>query len=826
MGKIIKKAGILCGVFIAALVIFFAFEKNTSEKSDTVYTSMEEATLPVVYTDMYNSEMNVLHGYLQEMDRVAGDDALTILPADRKLGLRIADYGESVLAVRYEIRSMDLQRLVERTEVENWEESSGSTNVVLPIQNLLTKDKQYLLHLFVETEQHGVINYYTRIMWTDNENIGQMVDFARDFSTRTFDYEQARPLTTYLESSSTEDDSSLGHVTIRSSYNQITWAGLDMQLEGSIQLTLKEVDGIMGNVQADYTASRVNEDGNKEYYEVSDNFTMKWSPQRIYLMDFERTTNQIFDGDKYLFSGKRILLGIGNEENITVRKSGNGNILAFRANRDLWSYNQEKKEAVRIFSFRSGNDDSPRSQYDQHDIRIISVSDNGDIDFLVYGYMNRGKHEGMMGISMYRYKYEGNTINESFFLPVTSSFDSLSSDIGQLACLGGTEMLYFYLNHAIYGIDLNSKEYIVVADSLDEHGFAVSQDGKRVAWQDGADLYQSELIHLMDLQTGQKVEITNSEGAVMRALGFVNNDFIYGLANKDDLWTVHGRVETLPMYALEIIDDKMEILTRYEKSGRYLSSVVVEDGRIHMDRLTKSGDGDYIKTDKDTIVCNEEVKDQSMDGIGWYASPERRQLYFVQLSSEIKNSRSVKVSTPKQISGENAEHLVIQQNNPSSKLRFYAYGAGQLLGVTDDFAEAVQLSYDKMGFVTDSNHQILWDRINRNPAKTIRDPKTAAYKLTSRLGEITSSQAFEDVLILDARGCSLNQILYFIDKGCPVAAYRDDGGYLLLYGYDQYNVSVYDPVTEETYKMGLGDGNTYFQSMNNDFICGLSVDKN
>ena len=92
MGKIIKKAGILCGVFIAALVIFFAFEKNTSEKSDTVYTSMEEATLPVVYTDMYNSEMNVLHGYLQEMDRVDGDDALTILPADRKLGRKLRKY--------------------------------------------------------------------------------------------------------------------------------------------------------------------------------------------------------------------------------------------------------------------------------------------------------------------------------------------------------------------------------------------------------------------------------------------------------------------------------------------------------------------------------------------------------------------------------------------------------------------------------------------------------------------------------------------------------------------------------------------------------------
>lgn len=825
MGKIVKKVGILCGVFIAALIIFFAFEKNTSEKSNTVYTSMEEATLPVVYTDMFDSEMNVLHGYLQEMDQTAADNSLTILPSDRNLKLRIADYGESVLAVHYEIRSMDLQRLVERTDIENWEESAGSTNIVLPIQNLLTKDRQYFLHLFVETEQHGVINYYTRIMWTDNENIGQMADFARDFSTRTFDYDQARTLTTYLESSSTEDESSLGHVTIRSSFNQITWAGLDMKLEGSIQLTLKEIDGIMGNVQADYIASHEDEDGNKEYYEVSDNFTMKWSPQRIYLMDFERNTNQIFNGEKSLFSGKRILLGIGNQENITVRKSADGNILAFRVNKDLWSYNQEKKEAVRIFSFRSGNDDSPRSQYDQHDVSIVSVSDTGDMDFLVYGYMNRGKHEGMMGISMYRYKYEGNTIDESFFIPVTASFESLSSDINRLTFLGGTEMLYFYLNHTIYGVDLNSKEYMVVADSLEEGGFAVSQDGKRVAWQDGTNLYQSELIHLMDLETGQKVEITNLEGAVMRTLGFVNNDFIYGLAKEEDLWTVHGRVESLPMYALEIIDDKMELQTRYEKSGRYLCSVVVEEGRIHMDRLVKSGDGGYIKSDQDTIVCNEEVKDQSLDGIGWYASPERRQLYFVQLDSDIKNSKGIKVSAPKQISGETSENLVLQQGNSNEKLRFYAYGAGRLLGVTDDFSEAVQLSYGKMGYVTDGSHQILWDRINRNPMKTIRDPKTAAYKLTSRLSEITSRQEYEDIIILDARGCSLNQVLYFIDQGCPVVAYQNDGSYLLLYGYDQYNVSVYDPVTESISKMGLGDGNTYFQNMNNDFICGLVVDK-
>ena len=821
MGKMIKKTAILCGIFVAALVLIFVFERETTEKSDTVYTAMEEATLPVVYTGLFHSEENALYGYIQEMDQTAANHTLTILPSDRKLKVRVAGYGESVLALHYEVRSLDLTRLVERTDVESWENEKNGITAYLPIQNLLTKEEQYLLHITIETEQHGMIHYYTRIMWTDNENIEQMVAFARDFSTKTFDYDQARSLTTYLESNSMEDDSSLSHVTIRSSYNQITWAGLDMKLEGSMQVTLREVDGIMANVQVDYIASREDGSGGEEFYEVGDNFTMKWSPQRIYLMDFVRTVNQIFEGEHTLFSGKRILLGIENQENITVRQSPNGQNLVFCVNRDLWSYRQDKQEAVRIFSFRSGKDDSLRSGYAKHDVKIISAADNGDVDFLVYGYMNRGKHEGMVGISMYRYKAGENTIEESFFLPVSVTFEKLASDIEKLAYLGGTEMLYFYLNDTIYGVDLNSKEYMVVADGLSEGSFAVSQDSRRVAWQDGSGLYQSEMIHLMDLQTGQKVEIRNQEGAVMRTLGFVNNDFIYGLAKQTDLWIIHGRTETLPMYAVEIVDENTELETRYEKSGRYLANVTVEDGRIHMDRLSKTGENSFELFDKDTIVCNEEVKNPDLEGIGWYASPERRLLYFVQLSQEIKNSRSIKITTPKRILVEGAENLMIQQNAQKKNLEFCAYGGGRLLGVTESFQEAVALSYDKMGYVTDGNHRILWDRINRSSAKTIRNPKTAAYRMTNRLGELEGSTEFEDILILDARGCTLNQMLYFIDQGCPVAAYKDDGGYLLLYGYDQYNVSVYDPVTENTFKMGLGDGAAYFQNMDNDFVCGI-----
>ena len=40
---------------------------------------------------------------------------------------------------------------------------------------------------------------------------------------------------------------------------------------------------------------------------------------------------------------------------------------------------------------------------------------------------------------------------------------------------------------------------------------------------------------------------------------------------------------------------------------------------------------------------------------------------------------------------------------------------------------------------------------------------------------------------------------------------------------DKYNVTIYDPQTQETRKMGLGDATEYFNNLQNDFLCALSV---
>ena len=72
-------------------------------------------------------------------------------------------------------------------------------------------------------------------------------------------YEQAKELTTYLETSSAEDNSSFGTATIRSSFSHLIWGDLGMQPAGQVQVTLKELDGIMSCVQLSYLAERKND---------------------------------------------------------------------------------------------------------------------------------------------------------------------------------------------------------------------------------------------------------------------------------------------------------------------------------------------------------------------------------------------------------------------------------------------------------------------------------------------------------------------------------------------------------------------------------------
>lgn len=844
MKKISKKVWMIMMAVIAAAALSVAAVTVLKDKKqeNAAYTPIEDGNIPVAYMEMGGRQMNRLHGFLEDRREWADRGNLTVLPDNRKLTVDFYNLDSRITGIQYEIRSMEDESLIERTIVKDWHQDEGAAEAVtiLPIQNLIDKDEEYILTLAIATEHQPEIYYYTRIVWTDDAYVEPMLQMAETFSDNTFHYENASDLTTYLETDPAADNSSLGRVTLKNSFDQITWGNLSLEKTGNVEMELKELQGNMATLCLNYVAASVPKEEtdseeaekeqksseNREYYDITESFTMRWSAQRIYMMDYERTMNQIFDGSSDLYSGKRIMLGISDGSGIQELRSPNGGYQAFAVNKELWLYSRADNQSTRVFSFRQSETDEMANLQD-YGIKLLSAGDDGTVDFLVNGYMSRGSHEGSVGVSLWRYEKGTNTLTERLYLPANESSEELLMGMDSLSCLSGSGTLYLLMGNTVYSVDTASHQAKALAEGMTEENFAVSPRQERIAWQDGEELHNSSAVHILDLETGKDAQIKAPEGSSIRLLGFVGEDLVYGLAEENSSVKVNGRTVQGPMYALEIVGKDMNLQTRYEKEGVYITDVEIEGSRVHLQRMTRVGDS-YMAAGADTLVCNEEVEEDSMEGIGYLASEERGRVYFVQLSDSVSGSVDIKV--PSRAVAEENNTVTLGQTDRSGRRQYYAYSGGRLRGVFESFTDAVSAAYDGMGIVTDGDGNMFWSRVGRADMMTIRNPESLVPDLERYLKgfEEGDQETSDGGAIVDAGGLSLNQVLYFISRGYPVAAYTGDGSYAVIYGYDSYNIScLWYPGTEQAYteKMGLNDASAWFEANGgNGFVAFLFAD--
>ena len=111
-------------------------------------------------------------------------------------------------------------------------------------------------------------------------------------------------------------------------------------------------------------------------------------------------------------------------KNVTYASNSDGKIVVFEQDGDLWSYAPSSGKITRIFSFRKDENNDSRYVRTEHDIKIIRVSDSGDVDFVLYGYMNRGVHEGYSGVCVYHYNSDRNVVEEKGFHTEHRTYES------------------------------------------------------------------------------------------------------------------------------------------------------------------------------------------------------------------------------------------------------------------------------------------------------------------------------------------------------------------------------------------------------------------
>ena len=238
----------------------------------------------------------------------------------------------------------------------------------------------------------------------------------------------------------------------------------------------------------------------------------------------------------------------------------------------------------------------------------------------------------------------------------------------------------------------------------------------------------------------------------------------------------------------------------YSADQIYISDVFIEENMMTLNRVVKSGET-YTVTSQDYISSNEEKKTKSITLEAFSTDLKEKQM---RLTYEKGISDTVpKILRPKQVVGK--KPITITLNDKSKSEKYYVYGMGELVAIYDKAAYAIQRAEQISGVVISSEQAYVWEKGNRD---LVYDTETAPFGN----GEGKTSLL---------TGCSLEQVLYIINKGLPVIAMTDANHAILLTGYSMTDITYIDPDTasqntvsiEQMSAMIAGSGNTFIGYM-------------
>lgn len=834
-----KKAGILTTVFVLAILISsLVLNQGTSD----ITVGLSDPDLPRVAFEVRNQRVNALEGYVDEMDITAMRDTITPISDNGLLNMYLETGGQEITGIRYEVYSLNGEEVYLQNAVKELSEDQ----VTLELGNALPEGIQEAVlrvALRVGSDEEKEIFYYTRIERQDELSVKECMDFAKDFHETTFTRDKNDEIAWYLEPDETADNTTLQTVNIHSNLFHVCWGDLAPEVSTEVEWSIKESNTVYTSLLAKYQVTAVGDREETETYNVREFFRVRCSGGEMYLLDYNRTMNEVFNGDLKIVDKDGIVLGLSESE-VAYEANAKGTVVSFVQDRDLWTYNRKKNELSLVFSFANMEGYDVRSRNDEHQIRIISVDNSGNTTFAVYGYMNRGEHEGQVGVDVYYFDIAKNAVQEKAFIPSTKAFAIAEDELGKMVYFNQEQqLLYVLAGGVLYQVDLEKNDQEILAENLEEGQYVVSDDGHLMAFQPEGELNTAQEVCVLNLANGESYTVNASreeEGTedtgwhfagfgrrddkdetpaeAVRPLGFVYNDFVCGYLRTEDQGTTVAGDAISPMYELEIRDTSNKIKKNYKQDGIFISDVLIEKGFMTVNRLSKN-EGVYTGIAQDYVTNNEERKESKVTAEAFSTVLKEKQMRLT-FADEIEEF-SPKILRPKKVM--ETQPITISFDDKVKTDKFYVYGVGKLAAVYDKAAYAIQKAEQISGVVISSEQSYIWEKGNRDlvyyteAAAFQKAEGQSSTEACMQYLEEYAAQYMPGAKRIDLTGCTLNQVLYIISKGMPVIMMTDPGHAVLLTGYDYDTVTYMDPDNgqeltvsmEQMDVVAAGGGNTF-----------------
>lgn len=821
------KIGVLSVIFIVAVIVFSYW---TNRGSADMTADMGAATLPTISFVTEGKEANMLVGHKKEMNVASMRDTIAVCNDKSTLTAKIYYNDNRYDTLKYEVYTLDGKELLYENTVKKMEEE-----VSLTFKNVLKKDKEALLKLTLKNGDDELY-YYTRIIENNDYHVKECLKYVEELHTNLLKKENEDAVKKVMESNSEGDNSTLQHVTIHSDLSHVMWGDLKPEVIGGLGFEIKEAKVAYTSVQLNYQVKCAGDNNEEEIYNVKEFFKVSYGTERIYLLEYDRTMEEVFNTSNVVLSSKGIILGIV-EESLSYKVNEDGTVVAFIQANELWNYSKSDDSFSLVFSFAESEKEDERNLTDKHSIQLLSMEDNGNMTFSVCGYMNRGEHEGESGIAVYYYNLSENSVEEEAFIPSTESYLVIEEELNELAYYNkDQDVLYVMVDGILLKVELEDDVRTVLMEGLQKGQYVASDDGHLLAYQKTED--GKIITEIWDFAKDSQEEISAGTGEIVVPLGFVGSDFIYGISKEENAGYDVTGAAVQAMTRLEIRNEKNEVVKTYQKENAYILGATIKNNLITLKQGTKNGN--TYKEIAEDYITNNETSASKFVALDSYWTDLKQTQYRLTFAEGIQDKKS-KTLKPKQVLQESS--TVLDLEGMTNEKYFYVYGLGEQAGIFEEAGDAIELADALSGVVISPEQNCAWEDGNRvswyrNFDVSRFTPNAGENTLAACVRKVLSyegkkvdvvsemaSKSIEEILsghleteVIRFSGCSVKDMFYLIDKGVPVIAMKNSSSAILLIGYDAKTVTYVEPSSGSIFTSTIEKVNQMLEGSANTFI--------
>lgn len=772
------RALIIFGFFIVAFAIFYGTMDNHVHTNEFYTVRSMDATLPVISFSTQGTEINRTLGFTFIPTEAKMRTSITPVSANTRTFSVLIDEKES------NVRKMNctITEVVTGTVLDNIDlmslkkESDGRLSGQFFLTANYASNTEYTLRITLTTGEGKNIYYYTRLFLPTYGNLQREVTFLEEFHDTILNDERRTEVEKYLETEESYTGADFSRITHRDDVLSVGYGQMEpTEIEDFVPRIVEYTTSFVA-AEKDFYIQAYSGDG-LEVYECVEHYRFQTAAKTNFLYSFERKMEVVFEPTFFNMNQGQMKLGITGEQTLNAQLSDNEKYLVFVRDGDLWEYDMKENVMIPLFSFDREGGDRERYHNKEHNFKILSVSDKGDVDFVFYGYIIRGEYEGRVGILFYRYYAEEKRVEELMFAPVTVPYDILKEEFGGVCYMNHFDEFYFTLYGTLYHYRTLLHDSTILADPLETPYY---QYGSILVYQERPGEENTRIV-FYDMETNTSTYREAQEGDLLLFLGSIDGDLIYGDVHKADVTFKENGEPHLPMYRIRIETTEGEEIKEYhrENEDEYLLDATIENNGIAININKKTGvvsgiaeDGSvyshatYEDLGTYNILKSAKTEKARITLSTKYAEPMRREYYLnLPTSFNLKKVPAETEITSTQGSGRTPVRL-----GERTRATYYVQAFGHVIMMSDSLAECVSKANANYGGVFDEKGTVVWLRGRR--ANTIKLRNVTPCYVSDT---VTEKEAILQIFlsykgsVKTAAQCDLNAkgLLTWIDENIP-----------------------------------------------------------